>query len=149
MRSKKNKKIEIDKSKFSAQTICRGKRLDNGEWVKGYYIYSRFYDAHYIVISNYAQYTGGGQQFANTIFTTAFKVDPKTVGRRVNVRDRKFVEIYEDDIIKWDEREWGCPYCELVKWDYELLEMRKNDWHEWCEVIGNAHDNPELLEKVE
>jgi hypothetical protein len=62
------------------------------------------------------------------------------------LKDRNGVEIYENDILDWDKKEWGEPYQEVAKWDYELLNIRQNDWSEWCEVIGNIYENPELLE---
>ena len=55
-------------------------------------------------------------------------------------------QIFEGDILEWDAREWGCEHREVAEWDYSLLDARKHDWHEWCKVIGNVHDNPELLE---
>ncbi len=62
------------------------------------------------------------------------------------LKDKNGVEIYESDVLDWDKKEWGEPYQEVAKWDYELLNMRQNDWPEWCEVIGNIYENPELLE---
>jgi len=61
------------------------------------------------------------------------------------LKDKNGREIYEGDVIKWDEQEWGAPYRELVEWDYCLFDMRNNDWNEWCEVIGDIYSNPELL----
>ena len=61
-------------------------------------------------------------------------------------KDKKGNLIYEDDILKWNEKEWGEPFNELVKWDYEQFSMRESDWPQWCEVIGNKFENPELLE---
>ena len=55
-------------------------------------------------------------------------------------------EIFEGDILEWDEREWGSEFREVAEWNYSLLAARKHDWHEWCKVVGNIHDNPELLE---
>lgn len=54
--------------------------------------------------------------------------------------------IFDGDILKWDPKEWGSEHFEVVRWDYDLFAMRRNDWHEFCKVVGNVHDNPELLD---
>ena len=62
------------------------------------------------------------------------------------LHDKNGKEIYEGDILKWDEKKWGCPYLEVCEWNYGLLNMRFNDWKDHCEVVGNIYENPELLE---
>ena len=59
------------------------------------------------------------------------------------LKDKNGKEIYEGDLLKWDEKEWGCPFTEEVKWEFELLGSRKNDWCQFCEVIGNIYENEE------
>ena len=61
------------------------------------------------------------------------------------LKDNSGTKIFEGDIVSFDEKEWGSKYIEVVKWDYSLLDLRKNDYKQWCEVIGNIYDNPELL----
>lgn len=68
------------------------------------------------------------------------------VGQFIGLKDRDGKEICEGDVIKWDEKEWGNPFKEIVKWDYELFSMRKNDWNNFGEIIGNIYENPELVE---
>jgi uncharacterized phage protein (TIGR01671 family) len=62
------------------------------------------------------------------------------------LKDKNGKEIYEGDIVEWDEKEWGAPNREVVIWDYELLSSRRTDWKQFCEVIGNIYENPELLQ---
>ena len=61
------------------------------------------------------------------------------------LQDSQGVDIYESDLLEWDEQEWGGKQIDIVEWDYELLNMRKNDWKEYCKVIGNIYANPELM----
>lgn len=56
-------------------------------------------------------------------------------------------EIYEGDILEWDEIEWGGAHKEVVEWDYELFNMRKSDWSQWCVKIGDRFSTPELLKE--
>ena len=117
---------------MNREILFRGKRIDNGEWVYGQYAYllnARTKDGepikHMIV---------DGTPFGKT-------VDPSTVGQYTGLTDKNGKKVFEGDILKWDSDEYGSEYNEICSWDYELLDMRKNDWKEWCEVIGNIHDN--------
>jgi hypothetical protein len=73
-------------------------------------------------------------------------VEQDSIGQYTGLTDKNGKKIFEGDIIDWDELEWGCPHRELVVWNYPQFSIREDDWGEWCEVIGNIHDNPELLE---
>lgn len=72
-----------------------------------------------------------------------------TLGQFTGLRDKNGVKIYEGDVVEFDEKEWGCKYYEEVKWDYELLDLRKSDYKQWCVVVGNVYDNPELIKESE
>lgn len=82
------------------------------------------------------------------------RVDPETVGQYIGLEDANGTKIFEGDIV-----EDPCDGLFIVRWEdnscgFEPFSDSKNNcghcggglWHEICKVIGNIHDNPELLE---
>ena len=75
------------------------------------------------------------------------------------LQDKNGKDIYEGDIIHWDEKHTGG--IEEVKWfnqdgAWSCVGADKDDCGSWlggnehiCEVIGNIHENPELLKEGE
>ena len=92
-------------------------------------------------------------------------VDGKTVGQLIGLVDKNGKKIFEGDIVRcWDgvgkkgelRREYHTPmvvsYCQL--WTAFVVEDKpyKTQFQLWkdfsaFEVIGNIHDNPELVKK--
>lgn len=119
----------------------RGKRLDNGEWLYGS-----------LVILN-------GRYF---IFDDAnrHEVDPPTVGEFTGLKDKNGKEIYEGDVIRSPLSEdktrphrifyhtGNAAFMGALVDRKELCYLRLDQ--DWIykfgkEVIGNIHDNLELL----
>jgi uncharacterized phage protein (TIGR01671 family) len=127
----------------------RGKRIDNGEWVYGYYFIEERDIEDGIIwrdIPKIQQRYGDHFQY--------FDVDPNTVGQYTGWNDENGKEIYEDDLVMVaDYASWEGLY--KVIWDEEnsmyMIEDAYGDREKLCEfeeylVKGNIYENPELLE---
>jgi hypothetical protein len=121
--------------------LSRGKRIDNGEWIQGY-LYG-IWERRYILWG-----------MINDIPNMA-EVDPETVCQCTAMPDKNSKLIFENDIVIKHNDDDKEPY--LIRWseNYAAWELAQCgcamygffdvDFGE-IEVIGNAIDNPELLE---
>ena len=123
------------------EILFRGKRTDNVEWVKGFYVCIP--DTHYIMTGKFDSLTNG------IINSEAYKVDPSTVGQFTGLEDKLGTKIFEGDVID----DLGVEYIVVFDSDYAQFRGKFDGWNaeishiaSRCEVIGNIHDNPELLE---
>lgn len=133
----------------------RGKRICIGEWVYGSYAPNTYYEDKALIIT-YSPYDPD---------YVCKDVDSSTVGQYTGLKDKNGKEIWEGDIFKdssgvlrtvfrvpgglafednpvafgYDHRSPLYPYSPLA-------ERQNKAWiSQCCEVIGNIHDNPELL----
>jgi uncharacterized phage protein (TIGR01671 family) len=131
------------------EILFRGKRTDTGEWVEGKGIDLNF-DTPYILTKEYDCGTG--------YYMGEFEVIPETVGQYTGLEDRNGNKIFEGDIVKAQDDIWGSPFCDGITGGivYEecayFIEPKNPIESQWLynecavyEVIGNIHDNPELL----
>ena len=66
------------------------------------------------------------------------------------LKDKNDKEIYEGDIVKWKDTEVGVVSWGYDSWRIDFDKGRKqflSDHWESSEVIGNIHENSELLDK--
>ncbi len=133
------------------EILFRGKRVDNGEWVYGYYAncaHPRGPESetrHYII-----SYPGGVKDY-HEIYTA-------TVGRYTGLTGKNGVKIFEDDIVHAHDITLQCSkphhefdgYVDFSSGMFRVLDANGMEHFQWpdyeLEVIGNIHDNPELLE---
>ena len=86
-------------------------------------------------------------------------VDPNTVGQFTGLTDKNGKRIFEGDIITAKDDVFGSPFCngitgKIIYDEAAFFIMPKDPMEtQWLfnecavyEVIGNIHDNPELLE---
>ena len=138
--------------------LLRGKRTDNGEWVCGYYTKARYFlnkkEMHII-------FEPDVEAFPHCEFTGYEEILPETVGQFTGLTDKNGTKIFEGDIVRYgtntnraDNEEiyevvfetrggsgyFGIRISEIETWQFCLEVPAK-----LMEVIGNIHDNPELL----
>ena len=125
------------------EILFRGKRIDNGEWVEGCYTFSKKASRHIIWVQS--------ESNAEFWHTYPIAVDPLTVGQFTGLTDKNGKKIFEGDIAKDAHHtgfvsfgEFNCSCCDGVYgWSFSNgADIRYYSIHE---VIGNIHDNPELL----
>ena len=136
---------------MSREILFRGKRIDNGIFVYGSAVLSGSH-AH---ISVFERIDKG-----NNALHTNYPVRPETLGEYTGLKDRNGNRIFEGDIVHcfsetdsanmvviFEEGEFRMVLCEKFKsyvtgGGYYLLRFFVK------EIIGNIHDNPELMEGV-
>lgn len=138
----------------------RAKNLVDNQWHYGSYVYTDdnknnpfasgpFKEKHHIIEYFPGDWNLGGWE--------AIEIDPNTLGQFTSLKDKNGKEIYEGDILSFG---WG-----LESESKDLLEVRfvrgvfaflwngnlddecpvNAPTHEWATVIGNIHDNPDLI----
>lgn len=152
---------------MNREILFRGKRIDNDEWVYGYYFKRvRNYAGCKTVEHCYIQYETWDEGFIT------YEVKPETVGQYTGLTDKNGKKIFEGDILRgfaypFRDGEGKHNYYAEVVWFKNSpafgLVTHKNpksnvvgisegnceymeDWETFLwEVIGNIYDNKELL----
>ena len=120
-----------------SEILFRGKRVDNGEWV---------YGLLWRVGDTYANIVDKDTEVIYSVLT-------KTIGQSTGMTDKNGNEIFEGDIVKTSHG--GSTYYAKIEWDDGSFWVTNHDIQmpsyisevskTYLEIIGNIHDNPDLL----
>lgn len=80
-----------------------------------------------------------------------------TIGQDTGLKDKNGVKIFDGDIVREHANDYTPIYQNGIYMAYNVDKI--NDpyvstqfnviWRNGCEVIGNIHDNPELMEELD
>ena len=137
----------------------RAKRIDNGEWVKGYLVETRhntYHDGYRIIDKDGINYDE--LDYYEPIFIS-YVIDESTVCQYTGMTDKNGHKIWENDILvahldeKFPEDEayeqviWhNCGFHTKNKYSDEIEPLDDFTTENFA-VCGNVFDNAELLEK--
>lgn len=134
------------------QIIFRGKRIDGKGWACGF-LFAGIAETYDSYIMPQEVYNGHEQEIRNEWFLQFEKYDqviPESVGQFIGMQDRNGKAIYEGDIYHQGDRSIrykvifdGCGFCGNQIGNKSLSGI--NHFHPNIQVIGNIHDNPDLL----
>lgn len=122
------------------EILFRGKRVDNGEWIEGS-----------LICVGLRRFICFAEEYHDPkdVYALSFEVMPETVGEYTGLTDKNGKKIFEGDFIRSNS---GRGYIEYYPNDcaFDVVDDHGFLWliseMSNIEVIGNIHDNPELLE---
>lgn len=151
---------------MNREILFRGKRVDNGEWVEGYYTElpigslaaTIFSNDDEIVCEDTASYiisvfTKQHSNYSNSCPLEAvecekYEIAPETIGQYTGLTDRNGVKIFEGDIIKGKGGivyavEYSQNIAGYISRGFGVLSRpcMNIGTMKYYEAIGNIHDN--------
>ena len=140
------------------EILFRGKRVDNNEWVEGFYVN---------VPEHYKQEMSGKSYIVSINNGLFMEVVHESVGEYTGLTDKNGKRIFEGDIIRAITVDTGTEeiavvcfgnfidennddeyigfYIEFDDIKVTVAQLALEECKNRIEIIGNIHDNPELL----
>ena len=151
---------------MTREILFRGKRGDNGEWVKGYLICPEFDKSR-----AYIGYLFPDDDHDLDVTEVAYS----TVGRFTGLTDKNGTKIFKGDIIRWHDntelsvsgqiaevcfgkyRDAESVFDDIFPLGFYIRFSDKNcvtiswldEYKNYFDIIGNIYDNPEFKEDTE
>ena len=136
------------KTQPNCKSSMTGKIIKKPKWIYGYIDLGYMHDCKTALISD---------EKGNNVY----KCQYETIGQYTGLTDKNGTKIFEGDIVKAQDDIFGSPFCNGItgKVVYEetafFIEPKDPMETQWLfnecavyEVIGNIHDNPELLKEL-
>ena len=133
------------------EILFRGKRIDNGEWTEGSLLQVSVASKTYtLIFGDRFSFNGRNMKALEHAL-----IDPSTIGQYTGIDDKNGKRIFEGDIvceegtffsIAWVDSWYGFAALMVGTMDrFSIEELGLLS----IKVIGNIHDNPELLKESE
>lgn len=132
------------------EILFRGKSVHTGKWLAGDLLRNYFDADDRCIYVDHEDNIPGYNEFA---LSGAEQVVPESVGQYTDLTDKNGTKIFEGDFIKTRH---GVRYiafkegCFVAKKPHSKICANMRDYMREiegaCEVIGNIHDNPELMD---
>lgn len=132
------------------EILFKAKRVDNGEWVEGYYrrIPCMGWHEHYIMPQNPKNRM------------EQYEIDESTLCQYTGLANKNCEKIWENDIVEFNDMKFTgfdffpTPVWGIVHWDCEgacfrveySMYVGSGEAIRNCKTIGNIFDNPDLIE---
>ena len=133
------------------EILFRGKNVDNGAWVYGSFI------PDMLEVFCITDIDGFIKPFSlNKEELTEVRVERSTIGQFTGLTDKNGTKIFEGDIVhwkkvpyfvRWDSKKAEFVFANDMEADYFVVGFNEHTTMKFCKVVGNIHDNPELLKE--
>ena len=135
------------------EILFRAKRIDNGEWINGYYVYDYAHNAHFIFKNQLVcPNCINDRRIDYSMYD--YEIDPETLCKYTGLNDKNGNQIWENDIIRVENSEdegtgkvefYGGMWYVDEGVNNSLYDIMMYDDEAEVYTVGNIFDTPELL----